>query len=236
MNILLLTATIIPKSNQSDLKINNWEERYQEYDKALDFYIKQLRKREFDYIIFAENSAYDLTELKNKYKDKKIEWISFSGLDYDENFHRGYGEIKIIDFVYENSKVIKYSSDKDYVWKVTGRYILKNINQVIKKAPENYYIYCDVKNDWTEMSVLSWSNLAYHEVLCDLHSAFMTDKAPEFILTEYIRKWSQNRGNIFIKYNWPTYLIGKRGTSGKSYQGRLGLIRHYFRIFNAILS
>lgn len=233
-NILLLSATIKPKSDQPQLILADETERYQEYKKALSFYNGYLQKGVIDSIIFAENSAFDISELKARFPDPNIEWISCYGLDYDSGYHRGYGEFKLIEQVYSVSKTISSADETTAIWKVSGRYILKNISRIIKTAPSQFGLYCDTSEKWSEMSVMAWSNSGFDKYLRPLWPSFATGMAPELILAKKINESKMNDSGIITRFSWPCNLVGRRGTSGKSYQGRFGYLSHLYKIVKQI--
>jgi len=228
---LLLTATIVPKPNQTSLVMINPEARLAEYTASLYFYAAQLGKGVVDGLIFAENSAYDLTALKAMFPQPAIEWISCYGLDYEQSFHRGYGEFRLLDFVAENSHLLKSAKATDAVWKVSGRYILKNLRTVVCQAPQSFDLYIETDQKWSEMSVMAWSVQGFIQYLRPVWPSFASGMAPELILAKEINRLKSESNLIVTQTQWPTYLIGKRGTDGQSYQVRWGLLRHFLKIF-----
>ena len=62
-NVLLLTATVTPPAGVPSLQRTNPAQRLRDYEEALSFYLP-LVGTTFDAIVFAENSASDITSLK----------------------------------------------------------------------------------------------------------------------------------------------------------------------------
>lgn len=229
-NVLLLTATIRPKSGQTQLAIVDEVQRFEEYRAALAHYSDSLRQGVIDYVVFAENSDFELTDLKNQFTDPRIEWLSCYGLDYDASFHRGYGEFKLIDHAYSVSRVLASCEETDVVWKISGRYILKNIGVVVRRAPIGFDLYCQTSACWAEMSVMAWSNSGYKRYLRSLWPEFATGMAPELILASSINQWRLNDSKVVVRFAWPCHLVGLRGSSGTSYEGRFGYLSYLFRL------
>jgi len=225
-NIVLLTATITPLYGQAHLQLVNSSSRFNEYQQALKFYYQCLEKNIIDNIIFVENSLYDLSPLMREFKHDKIEWISFYGLDYDVSYHRGYGELKLLDYAYGVSTILKTSLFDDVVWKISGRYILKNIATIIKHAPGDFKIYCETSEQWSEMSVMAWSVKSFNCFIHPILKDFATDMAPELILPKKMKKWKNEYSGIIMHFSWPPYLVGRRGTDGKPFQGKLSSLVH----------
>lgn len=219
-NILLLTATIQPKADQPGLAIADPGERLGDYRTALEFYAGQLESGVLDAIVFIDNSGYDLTSLSGHFRSERIEWISFYDLDYPRDYHRGYGEFRLVDTAFSRSRTLAGLEDCDIVWKVTGRYIVKNLATVIRFAPKRVDLYCKVKKGWAEMSLMAWSRRGYETVIRNIWERFATGKIPELILAEKLAAVDGTLCRIVTVYHWPPFIIGRRGTNGAAFQGR----------------
>jgi hypothetical protein len=83
-SLLVLTATITPPDNVPNLKRSNPTLRRNDYFEALKHYL-ELSDKVVDRI-FIENSQSDLSDLQELAKQigkrKRVEFISFYGLDY----------------------------------------------------------------------------------------------------------------------------------------------------------
>lgn len=125
--ILLLTATVDVKgvafSSRNDISL-----RLNDYLLALEYWLKY---SPFSKIVFCENSGYDLDPLillAKKYDNKSVEFLSFNAQDFPREYGKGYGEFLTIRYFLENSKIININ---DTIVKVNGRYVIKNIQNVI---------------------------------------------------------------------------------------------------------
>lgn len=132
-NSILLTSTINP-NNCYLLERYNIEIRKSDYEIALE---KWLKNSKFE-IIFVDNSGYDLTFLKEKFKSygDRVEFLSFQGNDYDRSYGKGYGEMNIINYCLNNSEKIKNNT---HLIKSTGRYFLSKIEEELSKINLNDY-------------------------------------------------------------------------------------------------
>jgi hypothetical protein len=137
-NILLLTSTIRPKANQPQLKLADPAERLKDYRKALEFYVRLVEAGTLDKIVYADNSGEDLRCLSSHFPADRIEWISNYDLDYDSSYHRGYGEFRLVDHAFSSSRTLASLAPEDRVWKVTGRYIVKNLSTVMALSPRRF--------------------------------------------------------------------------------------------------
>ncbi|MDD3144498.1 MAG: hypothetical protein PHV23_00140 [Candidatus Gracilibacteria bacterium] len=138
---LLLTATIIPQTNY-ELKLTDTKKRYFQYINNL---VNLISNSNFTEFIFCENSLEDIKDKDMLYKlcdfyGKKIEFLSFKGNEkLIQKYTRAYGDQEIIEYALDNSEILKRSKG---FYKITGRYGVKNINNIIKswENMENVFI------------------------------------------------------------------------------------------------
>lgn len=225
-NILLLTSTIHPKP-QPHLKLADPAERLEDYLTALSFQNELLVRRIIDKIVYVDNSGYDLAPLKAHFPSPNIEWVSFYGLDYDPSYHRGYGEFRLIDHAFAHAATLRDMDSADRVWKLTGRYIVKNLERVIAMTPNTFDLYCNVKQGWAEMGFMAWSTLGYETHIHQLWRHFATDKAPELILAERLASIPGRQHRVFKTFFWPPFIVGRRGYDGSLFQGKLTPIKFF---------
>ena len=235
-NILLLTSTIKPKENQPNLALSKSEDRLVEYIRSLEFYSCCLKNGAFDGIVYVDNSGVDLSCISNRFHGQCIEFISFYDLDYNKNFHRGYGEFRIIDHAFSNSSIIKSMGDDCIVWKITGRYIIKNIANIISFTPRYFDFLCDSNNEWVEMSLMAWKRSGYDYFIRNVWQNFVSDKAPELIFSSIINNTKDLKLKLISKYYWNPVIVGRRGSDGSDYQGKYTMFKHYIMLsFNILL-
>ncbi len=172
LNLLILTATITPPEGARNLARTDPKMRLEDYKKAFNFYLSSLKNNQISYLVFADNSNSDLTDLKvlcEQYDlTDRVELMSFQGLDYPPDYGRGYGEFKLIDYVMEHSYLISQLPLEANIWKITGRYILVNLKDIIKTRPSRADFYCHCRNipmSWIDLYVLSWNQKAYQNLL-----------------------------------------------------------------------
>jgi hypothetical protein len=135
---LLLTWTIAPSNWISKFNYKNSldpKKRLKEYENSIKYYIEDSL---FEKIVFCENSNYSCenrkTEMYKFAKDnnKKLEILQFQwNVEKTLELSYSYWEGECIDYAYENSDLLKGSLNR---WKITWRYIIKNINDLIKTS------------------------------------------------------------------------------------------------------
>ena len=219
-NIILLTSTIKPISNQPQLKLINYLDRLEDYKVALGFYSELLQRKVIDKIVYVDNSGFDLKCHSNIYKDKNIEWVSYYGLDYPESYHRGYGESKLVDYAFVHSSTLNKLDASDKVWRITGRYVIKNLGTIINCAPNKFDFYCNLKGDWVDMELLAWNKKGYKTIIENMWQKLASGEATELILAKNVKKNQSHELKIIKKQFWPPCIVGRRGTDGGDFQGQ----------------
>jgi len=118
---ILLTATVNPMGmpfvHRSDPKI-----REDDYISSFKKWVKMPFP-----LVFCENSCHDITKLE-KCANDKTEILQDEGQDFPKHLGKGFGEMQIIEYAVQNSRLI---SECDWVVKVTGRYFIKNIERIV---------------------------------------------------------------------------------------------------------
>lgn len=220
-NIVVLTATITPRSGQKNLAIGNPLDRLSDYQKAISFYQSLLDSGAIKGLVFAENSGHDLATLQRLFPDPRIEWLSTYDLNYPSRYHRGYGEFRLIDYAMKNSSTVAGLAVDEVVWKVTGRYIIENLHNVIRFAPKRFDLYCASNGSWTEMSVMAWTRHGHAGLLLGAWELFATGMAPEPILASRLACLNRTEYRIVNVFSWPPLIVGRRGTDGGQFTGWL---------------
>ena len=158
-NVLLLTATIRPPAGVPELQRTDPTERMNDYVRALSFYCS-IRDTIIPRIVFIENSGFDLSPLSDVVSRAdaahRVEFLSFNGLDHPPRYGRGYGEFKLLDYAMDNSKTLANAGAATILWKVTGRYRVLNIGRIVRTAPPNSDLYCDMRKwpvPWVDLRI-----------------------------------------------------------------------------------
>jgi hypothetical protein len=238
-NVLLMTATITPISGERFLSRTDPAIRLKDYENALIFYSSLIGKQ-LDSIVFVENSNSDITTLKKLVEDRnlqsKVEFIVFNGLDYPAKYSRAYGEFKLIDYGVENSKTIQSAGDNLVVWKVTGRYIVKNLDQIIRHQPRRFDLYCNfrkIPKPWTDMFLLAWTAKGYESCIQGLYPQLKTDydaefKHPEEMFIEILQGMSKDV-KIFRRFKQTPRIDGVKGADNQNYLKGRNLLKFRLR-------
>ena len=232
-NLLLLTATITPAGGAPNLARFDPKVRLADYQTALRFYLS-ICGEVFDKIIFVENSNSDLSSLAaiaaEAGRSDDIEFISFYGLDYPTSYDRGYGECKLLDYAMETSVFVrdgfKSHGENLKIWKVTGRYIIRNVRQIVRQQPKNFELYCNYRNHpmrVTDMFLMAWTVPGYQFYLKDVYPKLkLTDEdhnngvGPECLLRVELDK-KPKKPLLIKRVLFTPEIVGKRAGDDTEY-------------------
>lgn len=135
--IILLTACVNPKG-MVFTSLQDCNERVYQYISALNWYLKHTDIP----IVVCENTLFDFSSSFKEYiAAGRLEFFTFDGNNYDRSLGKGYGETLIIKYALENSQIITFDST---IIKITGRTIVKNLNQLLKLCQNKNNIYADI--------------------------------------------------------------------------------------------
>lgn len=220
--LLIITSSVFVSSPLT--KITDPKEREKQYINSILFYLNETN---INKIVICDNSGFEYSYLKlgiiAQQQNKKIELLSFKGDAYSiEKLGKGYGEGEIMKFILKNSRLLK---DKDFFFKVTGRIIIKNINQIIKSINPSLNYFQTIR----EVLLFSASKVDTRFYFCNKHIFnenlldiyyFINDLEGYYLEHIYYRALERNK----IQYNnfkfYPNY-VGISGSSGMSYNESL---------------
>jgi hypothetical protein len=179
-NVLLLTATVRPLAGTPSLTRVDPGERLQDYARALSFYVEQVPSC-FDAIVFAENSCADVSMLERVAERSpargRVEFLSFDGLDYPPSHGRGYGEFKLVDHAMHHANALRSAR---WVWKCTGRYIVRNIERLVRQRPD-VDLYCHARNypyRLCDLFLLAFNRQGYETAIEGVYRHLRNDLVP----------------------------------------------------------
>lgn len=208
MNTVLLTWTICPNAEiWKKLQYKSWsldpEKRRLEYMRTIIFYIAISN---FDSIVFVENSNYNIWSnnmlaLSNiaSIFNKKIEILQFEWNNKTMmNLNYWYWEGEIIDYAYDNSSLIKKSESR---YKITWRYIIKNINSIIKvhKNLDNLFFRNIPEFSAINTAFFKTNNKDYkylYNLKENISSSWLSERALKYVFYEKIISIKLNTWNL----------------------------------------
>jgi len=246
---LVLTATIAPPANAPALKRRDPTLRLADYANAMRFYLG-LPDRVVDRIVFIDNSNTDLSELKarcsNVRHSKRVEWISFQGNDHDPLLGKGYGEFRLLDHGVSSSDLL---GDNERFWKLTGRLIVSNMETMIRSAPQEGEVYCDLRdvplvghrlglNYWMDLRLFAMTKRFYMQRLFGRYHE-LRNRGPyygpeQFMFDLLLPIWKEEFGTgahtVRPRFLAQPVICGRNGHSNRDYRSGGYLLKHQIRV------
>lgn len=223
----MMSATVIPPPGASQLARSDPWKRLQDYHAALGFYLQLVERGFLSDIVFGDNSAADVSLLRNLVESRglagRVEFISVSDLNYPTRYGRGYGEFRLIDLLMKRSQKVAALAEDGVVWKVTGRYIVRNMPALMASRPENSQLYChcrDIPLRWVEMFTMAFTRAGYASVLEGCYEQLREDRykrSAEVSFRDLVDS-SRQRARIVRRFRVIPRLEGFRGVDNRPYQ------------------
>lgn len=171
MRILLLTATVTPPPGATYLVRVDPAARMADYVAALRFYLGELEAASLDAIVFAENSGSDLAPLRSLVADsplrEKVEFLAVPHAVEPPEFGRGYAEVRLIEHAMRVSSTIVAAPADAMLWKVTGRYIIRNLRSLMEEG-DGFDLCCHCRDwpmRWSDMYFMGWRNGSFPTIM-----------------------------------------------------------------------
>ncbi len=184
-HVVLLTATIVAPPDARNLARRDPALRLQDYLEAFEFYLGLLSRGSFDALVLCENSGFDLRPFAQRAVAAgladRVELIGHFGLDYPARHGRGYGEFKLVDHAMRHSRLIAAMGSAAHIWKVTGRYKIRNLARLIHSQPADADLYCHCRNwpmPWLDMYLMRWNHRAYDTLIRGVYRQLRQDATP----------------------------------------------------------
>lgn len=235
VNILLMTATITPTNSPSLVRVDP-AVRLEDYRQALDFYIGQLAgigTGAIERIIFCENSDSDVSVLEALARTRgvadRVEFIARYGDRSCPGQDRTLGENVLTDHVVDVSRFIRELGDTAVVWKITGRYQVVNLRQMVRTAPKRFDVYCDMRKrpmHWMDLRFIAWTPVGYDRVLRNMGARFGTEPK-EPLMYDYMAALDDPL--VVKRYRREPLVHGVRGWNGIYYAKGVGLLKYAIR-------
>lgn len=235
-HVLLLTATVRPPAGARALARTDPAQRLGDYARALRFYLQHVG-RTFEAVVFAENSGADLGSLRRLAAEAGVgdraEFVQFDGLDHPPSYGRGYGEFRLIDHAMERSGVIGGAGEGAVVWKVTGRYIVRNIGAVVASGPGEFGVYCNARNwpmRWMDMYLMAWTRAGYERFLRGAYRGLREDEGAGSAEVRLRRVLDGvGEGEVVRRLRREPRIEGVRGYDGRAYHDGRGTVKYHVR-------
>lgn len=239
MHILLITSTIAPSQGVFALQRANILDRLNDYKLAFTEYCKLLKDGPYQKIVYVDNSGYNLRELKDiacHYGvESKVEFISYISTTPPNN-SRFYLEINLIEHFLRTSVTLQ-KLPNSMVWKVTGRYRVKNISPIIKSSLDkpSVDIFINFRNypyKVVDFYLIGFRPAAYKKLISENIEIYSGTRDGELILRKHLDSQTEKNTNISMlkRFPYPPRIVGIRGYDGGQYGGIKDFIKYNFRL------
>lgn len=231
VHLLLMTATITP-DNSPELARTDPALRLHDYRQALSFYLDRLglgtQDKAIDGIVFVENSDSDVSTLQALAAERgagdRVEFIANYGKHSYPGRDRSFGEFRLLDHAMATSRLVAAAGDRAVVWKITGRYRVRNLARMIATAPVRFDLYCDVRNRpivWLDLRFMAWTSAGYDRLLRGIAERLGTEPR-EPAMHRYVTGLADR--TVVMRYRTEPSVDGVRGWDNRHYsQGRARL-------------
>lgn len=222
--VIFLTACINPKNTPDVAK-----EREQQYLYALRRYVS------IDYpIVFIDNSDTISPAIQNVgKKSKDFEYYTFTSTK--SNLGKGHGEEEILDFGFKNSSLL---AQADRVIKITGRYWIDNIVDLIEKIQDSNadaHVNFGLNSSRADSRIIIFKPSFYIFYFKPCLEKYLDEPSKIFfenVLAQSVHKLMAERG---VYEPWPVYpfYYGINGANGKEVNFK-GIKRIKYNLFYKI--
>jgi hypothetical protein len=234
-----MTATITPH-NARNLARTDPVARLQDYYEALGFYLA-LIDRPLHGIVFVENSDSDVTTLRQLVASRgltgRVEFLCNYGVHLYSEKGRAHGEFKLLDYAMAASVMVIDAGVNHVVWKITGRYTVKNLASMIASAPRGFDAYVDMKDHprrWMDMRLMAWTSTGYDRIFRGIADD-LDSKTHEMLMREYLPKRAQG-ARLVPRFSKEPFIDGVRGWDNNNYSKGSELLKCYVRSVGRVLT
>lgn len=232
-DILLMTSTIAPRSDTFLLKVIDPSDRLAQYETALRFYLELIDAGAIAEIVYADNSGYPLDSLQAiaaevGYGDR-VEFISYTAT-VDQNNSRYYLEIHLIDEAMTRSARLT-AAPETVIWKITGRYLLRNAGAIIRSYPAQADLYINLRNhpyETLDFYFVGFRRGSYTQHIGRDFAEFAGTENGEDVLRRKVEAGFDGV-TVVPRFRVTPRLNGIRGFDGSKYGGLSDTTKYYTR-------
>jgi hypothetical protein len=238
-HVLLLTATITPRSGLYQSSHNTVRNRLNDYKKAFQVYLDELERGTFSKIVFAENSASDLGEIEALAAERgladRVVFLRIApGPTRDVSLF--YLELILLIAAFDSSEMRALPADTMF-WKVTGRYIIENLGAIVRTAPA-VDVYVNSRNHpsrWTDFYLAAFNRRAFEQLFEHNLPAYDNLRSGEEVLRESLGSTPAAGLEVEPRMRRVPRISGTRGHDRFDYGGAKGRARYLARVVLRVL-
>lgn len=233
--LILLTATIRPKPGTFALKRSSAEDRLADYVASARFYAGVLRAMPKLRIVFVENSAADVSDIVAVFEragvSSRVEVVSYES-DVDPATSRYYLEAHLLREALARSEWLKADSSW-VVWKITGRYVIENIQKIVESQPKAFDVYMNFRNypeRVVDFYVAGFSRAGLGRLVEGDLDVYRSKDAGESILRRELDEGRFPELAVVKRFSVVPKISGIRGFDSRRYHGLGQTAKYYLRV------
>lgn len=216
--VLLLTATVTPHPEMGALVVRGPDERFEQYVDAFRFLVSSGATALFDKILVCENSGFDLARFDAAFAGSEAEvvYVPVKMDDSAGKYGRGYSEMLLIDTAL--GQVGEVVSDGDRVWKLTGRYQIKNLARVVEASDPGADVVVTLRrypSKWADLYLFGFNRRAWQLLstrIDDLRAA-----SGSVVMYDLVDGLSAHGLSVRARLGAEPHLTGVRGHDQRDY-------------------
>lgn len=223
---IFMTGTVAPAKGTPLLTRAATSDRISDYREALSFYLGVLERGAVDRLVFVENSGHgmapfeDLVSASSAYD--RVDLLSFAAPPVREGESRLCAEFELILHGLAHVESLR-TALSGVMWKVTGRYRVINIEQMIARSEPGHdlYLHCrDYPQPYVDFAVAGYALPQAPDLIRGLLAESRIFKDQLSHVRAALREGSMSHLSVSPRMPVIPNFRGRRGADGASY-GRL---------------
>ena len=234
--IILATGTIAPPVDARALARADVDDRIADYRGGVGFCLERLHEGPFDAFVFVDNSGYGVAPFENLVKDEdlrgRIEMHSYDGMSEMPAVSRFFGECALLKEAFRISDILR-SDGPARVWKVTGRYRVRNLDVLARKTPHgrDFYVHCrNQPTRFVDFGVAAFDIAKAPAVIETIMAACPDRRVDERVLIDFMDKGVLKNFSVSKRFPAIPDFSGVRGKDGKRYDDLSYRIKYALRV------
>ena len=235
MTYLLMTATIAPPAKAVNLRRVDVQSRVADYRNALRYNLGLIRDGAISRIVFVDNSNFGVQDLEDVAREQgfadRVHCLSFDGNHGAEIFERLYLELRLMRHAVENVPCLR-DADGARVWKVTGRYRVRNLRRILASTPEDVDLVVHCRNrpiPFVEFPVAGFRTSSMRQILDTALAEETIKLGGEGALRALLEKGAYYEFKVMRRLPHVPLYSGRRGHDGANYDGLRYRLKHFVR-------
>ncbi|MBF4562782.1 hypothetical protein ITJ43_11590 [Microbacterium sp. VKM Ac-2870] len=235
--VLLLTATVTPHPQMGALVVRAPDERFEQYRAAFGHLVSSGATELFDAIVLCENSGFPLERFDDVFADSQAT-VVYAPVAMDESagkYGRGYSEMLLIDRALE--QVGDVVGEGDRIWKLTGRYQIKNLAKVVSTSTSSADVVVSLRkypSKWADLYLFGFNLRAWRALSAHLDE--LKAASGSVVMYDLIDGLSAQGIEVTARLGAEPILAGVRGHDQRNYDSGTQRLKRRARQFLHIVA